>query len=541
MFAYRAEIVEEIERRHHALDLSLLRIYSYYRLLVGLGLLSVFLQSFMASELGGHAPGLFLRVVLGFCAINVITVLLLPVVPRRYFHTPRIAGGLVALDILVLAILMYASGGVGSGVGLLLLVSVAAGAILVAGRSALLLAALATIAVLYEEFYLSLSAPHLHDDYFQAGILGGLFFGAALVLRFLSHRVRDNDVRALTQAAELADLERVNRQIIARMRTGIAVVDSANRVRMANQSARTLLGCQPGTELAALPTALAQHLAAWRQNMDVRVPPFQVADDAPEIRVNFLAVRRGDPYGDVTVFIEDTSEVQQQAQQLKLAALGRLSASIAHEIRNPLGAISHAAQLLSESEHLDPGDRRLSEIIHNHGQRMNRVVENVLETSRRRLPTPVRLNLANHLAAFADAFRDSVPDVQLEVSVTPVDAEVRVDKSQLDQVLNNLVSNAIRHSREHTGCPFARLEGGIDPRTERTYLNVIDHGQGVPEQDVEHLFDPFFTTAPNGTGLGLYISRELCEANQARLLYYRHATHGACFRMTFSHPDRIVA
>jgi two-component system, NtrC family, sensor histidine kinase PilS len=123
--------------------------------------------------------------------------------------------------------------------------------------------------------------------------------------------------------------------------------------------------------------------------------------------------------------------------------------------------------------------------------------------------------------------------------VLPADTEVRMDKSQLDQVLTNLVSNAIRHSREHSGEPFVRLEGGIDTRTERPYLNIIDHGCGVPENDLEHLFDPFFTTAPNGTGLGLYISRELCEANQARLLYYRHALHGACFRIAFSHPDRI--
>ena len=541
MLAHRAEIVEEIEGRRHALNLSLLRVYSYYRLLVGLGLLSVFLQSFFGSELGVYAPELFLRVALGYCVVNVVSVLVLPLVPRRHFHTRHIASGLVVFDILVLAMLLYASGGVGSGIGLLLLVSVSAGAILVTDRTTLLLAALATIAVLYQEFYLSLSAPNLHDDYFQAGILGALFFGAALALQFLSQRVRDNDVRALTQAAELADLERVNRQIIARMRTGIAVVDAADRVRMANQSARALLGCRPGEDLARLPATVATHLADWRRNTDLRVPPFQVADDTPEIRVNFLAVRDGDPAADVTVFLEDTSEVQQQAQQLKLAALGRLSASIAHEIRNPLGAISHAAQLLSESEELGPGDRRLCEIIHHHGQRMNRVVENVLETSRRRPPTPVRLNLTDHLAAFTAAFRDSVPDARLEISVAPISTEVRIDRSQLDQVLTNLVSNAIRYSREHSGCAFARLEGGVDPRTERPYLNVIDHGQGVPEKDIEHLFDPFFTTAPSGTGLGLYISRELCEANQARLLYYRHTTHGACFRITFSHPDRIVA
>jgi len=233
--------------------------------------------------------------------------------------------------------------------------------------------------------------------------------------------------------------------------------------------------------------------------------------------------------------------VQQQAQQLKLAALGRLSASIAHEIRNPLGAISHAAQLLRESEELSRGDRRLSEIIRDHCKRMNGVVENVLETSRRRPPSPVRLNLSSHLADFAGAFRDSNEDAQICVRIEPHDTEVRMDKGHLDQVLTNLVGNAVRHSREHAGRPLVHLAGGIDARTERPYLNVIDEGPGVPDDMVDHLFEPFFTTAKSGTGLGLYISRELCEANQARLTYHRHEGGGACFRITFSHPDRIIA
>jgi two-component system, NtrC family, sensor histidine kinase PilS len=541
MAAHRAEIVEEIERRRHSLNLSLLRVYTYYRLAVGLGLLTVFQQSLMGSVLGAHAPQLFVSTAIGYCVFNVACVLLLPLLPQRYFRGQHIASALVVMDILALTLLLYASGGVKSGIGLLMLIAVAAGAILVTDRKTLLLAALAAIAVLYQEFHVALSNSTLQGGYFQAGVLGALFFGTALALRYLSQRIRDNDVRTLTQAAELADLERVNRQIIARMRTGIAVVDAGNRVRMVNQSGRSLLGCPPGEELPQLPDVLARHLDAWRQDTRLRIPPFHVAPHAPEIRVNFSAVRNGDPSADITVFLEDTAEIQQHAQHLKLAALGRLSASIAHEIRNPLGAISHAAQLLSESAELGPGDRRLSEIIHQHGQRMNRVVENVLETSRRRPPAPVRMALAEQLAAFAKSFADSVADACIEISVLPADTEVRMDRTQLDQVLTNLVSNAIRYSREHSGEPFVRLEGGIDARTDRPYLNIIDRGCGVPEKDVEHLFDPFFTTATNGTGLGLYISRELCEANQARLLYYRHALHGACFRIAFSHPDRITA
>ncbi len=545
MLAHRAEIIEEIERRRYALNLSLLKIYSYYRLLVGLGLTTLFLQNFTGSALGELNPMAFLRAALTYTAINVVSVVLLQIIPRRFFHTQPLAMGLAIYDIVALTALMYFSGGVDSGIGLLILVSVATGAILVTGRRALLLASAAAIAVLYQEFYISLSAPELHDDYFQAGILGALCFAAAVALQSLSQRVRDNDIRALTQAVELADLERVNRQIIQRMRTGIVVVDAANRVRMANQSARALLGVPSEEDLTLLPEQLEAHLDTWRADTTVRMPPFQVSPDTPEIRINFSPVRSDDSQADVTIFLEDTSEVQQQAQQLKLAALGRLSASIAHEIRNPLGAISHAAQLLRESDDLSLGDRRLSEIIRDHCQRMNGVVENVLETSRRRLPSPVRMPLHAHLEDFATAFRDAGAEAEIRIEVDPPDTEVRMDRGHLDQVLTNLVTNALRHSGdrdEHVGSrPVILLQGGVDLRTERPYLNVIDQGPGVPDDSVERLFEPFYTTARSGTGLGLYISRELCEANQARLTYYRHDSGGACFRITFSHPDRIVA
>lgn len=541
MLAHRAEIIEEIERRRYALNLSLLKVYNYYRLLVGLALVAVFLQTFVGSQLGALSPTAFLSTTLAYCAGNIVLAIALQLVPRRWFEAQTIASALVIYDIGVLTVLMYQSGGVGSGVGLLILVSVATGAILVTGRRALLFAALASMAVLYQEFYLSLTAPEFHDDYFQAGVLGALCFAAAIALQYLSQRVRDNDIRALTQAAELADLERVNRQIIQRMRTGIVVVDAADRVRMANQSARALLGVPPDEELVDLPTVLRDLLVNWRRDTERRAPPFQVGLDTPEVRANFSAVRSDEPLADVTIFLEDTSEIQQQAQQLKLAALGQLSASIAHEIRNPLGAISHAAQLLRESEDLCAGDRRLTEIIHDHCLRMNRVVENVLETSRRRQPAPVRLVLAEHLETFAETFRAIDAEAELDIRVEPPDTEIRMDRTQLDQVLTNLVSNSLRHGRAHSGSSVVHLEGGIDPRTERPYLNVIDEGCGVAADAEKSLFEPFHTTVKSGTGLGLYLSREMCEANQARLTYYRHERGGACFRITFTHPDRIIA
>ncbi len=541
MITHHDEIMHEIEQRQLALGLGLLKVYNYYRVFVGLALLTVFSQKLMGSRLGVLDPNLFLWVTLGYTIFNLGTALLVQVIPQRFFQDQYIGFSLVAYDIAALTWLTYLSGGVGSGLGLLILVSVTTGAIIVKGRATTLLAALATIAVLYEEFYLSLSVPALHDDYFPAGVLGIFYFAFSIAIHNLSKRIRDNDIRALTQAAELTDLERVNRQIIQRMRTGIILVDRDNNVRMANQSARALAGEVDGEELTRLPERLRERLMAWREDTDLRTPPFQIEAETPEVRVNFSAVRSQGAHGDVTIFLEDTGEIQQQAQQLKLASLGRLSANIAHEIRNPLGAISHAAQLLSESRNLDKGDTRLTHIIYSHCQRMNGVIENVLEMSRRSPPSPVRLCVKEYLDEFAVAFKEAVSDAVIEIDVNPSDTEIRVDKSQLGQVLTNLVGNGIRYSAEHSDMPFVRLEGGVDARTDRPYLNVVDHGRGVPEEQVANLFEPFFTTERAGTGLGLYISRELCEANQARLSYYRHDEGGSCFRITFAHPDRITA
>ena len=539
MISNRAGILHEVERRRLDLTARLLRNFNYYRVLVGLGLLAVASQTLVATRLGALDPTGFFLLAPAYTFINLTTALVLLLVPQRVFRSDIPAFAMVLFDIVVLTTLTYYSTGLASGLGVLILVVVAIGAILVTSRLVSVLPALATLAILYEEFFLSLSTPD--DDFFQAGILGALYFAAALSIQYISRRIRQNEIQALTQAAELADLERVNRQIVQRMRTGIVLVDHDNQIRMANQSARALMGQMQNAEASQLPESLRTHLLAWRSDTQLRIPALHVRPDTPEFRVAFLAVRSGDPNGDVTVFLEDTGEIQQQAQQLKLAALGGLSASIAHEIRNPLGAVSHAAQLLSESKNLDKADARLTDIIHNHCQRMNGVIENVLEMSRRSQPAPVKLRLQDFLEEFRTDFLESVEDAIIEIDVKPSDTEVRVDKSQLRQALTNLVENGVRYSREAGKSPLVRLEGGVDARTDRPYLSVVDQGPGVAEAQLPRLFEPFFTTEPSGTGLGLYISRELCEANQARLNYHPQTEGGSCFRITFAHPDRITA
>ncbi len=542
MIAYRAEIIAEIERRRLDLNLGLLRIYNYYRTFVGFALLVAFTQELFSTRLGILFPDLFLWFCTLYTFLNLLSAVLVQFIPKLWINRTQLNLGLVVFDIVSLAFMTYTSGGIASGFAPLILITVVVGAILVTGRSATFLAAIASVALLYEEFYLFISVPNSNYDFFQAGIFGILYFFASLGVQSLSNRLRQNDIRALTQAAELADLERLNRLIIQRMRTGIIVVDQNDQVRMHNQSAAALIGNSGEEDLTHLPERLSSALAAWRENTSLRARPFQVRSHTPEIRVNFSALRTTDATGDITIFLEDTGEVQQQAQQLKLAELGRLSASIAHEVRNPLGAISHAAQLLNESEVLSPPDQRLTDIIINHCERMNGVVENVLDMSRRASPQPQRLNLAKHLQEFADEFVQSKPEAQLSVHVDPQSTEIRVDPKQLNQALTNLVDNGIRYSQENGAGPKVELHAGVDTSSDRPFLNVIDFGVGVDPELADKLFQPFTTTAIMGTGLGLYISRELCEANQAQLSYFRHnETGGSVFRILFAHPDRITS
>ena len=539
----REDVVAETEQRRFDLNINLLRVYNYYRLGVSLALLGAFAQGLIDTRIGSLFPFYFQLIVLVYSALNAVTVVALPLLPKQWFQRQLVSAGVVLFDITVLTVLMYASGGLESGLGVVILISVAAGAILVTGRASAFIAAFATIAILYEEAYLALSADTHQGDFFQAGVLGATYFATAIAIESLSSRLRRSEILSMTRAAEITSLELVNRSIIQRMRTGILVVSHDDQVRMLNQSARSLLGsARYGDAIEKLPEPLAERLVEWRNDNTLRSRPFQAGPNTPEIRANFSAVTTGRSDGEIIIFLEDTTEIQQQAQQLKLAALGRLSGSIAHEIRNPLGAISHAAQLLRESDQLDQGDARLTDIIHDHCERMDGVIENVLELSRNRAPEPVRLNLANWLGEFVTSFRESEgTDAEISIRVEPPDTEIRMDKLQLSQAVTNLAQNGLRYSEESTGRALLELVGGVNPGTDRPYLNIIDHGRGVPAEEVKNLFEPFFTTERMGTGLGLYISRELCEANQARLNYSRHQDGGSCFRITFAHPDRISA
>lgn len=538
----RQEVQNLVARQQRRQAATLLRIYNYYRLVVGISLLIIFVREIGERLLGTLNPDAFLLTVLAYIGANLLIALASLVIPSRLFDRPTIGFVIVTLDTMALVLLLHFSGGVTSGIGTLIIVAVAAGAILVPGRISTVLPAVGSILVLYEEFYLSLLLAAPPPDFFHAGLLGALYFGTSLFIQSLSRRLQNSEVTSLERAAEVESLERLNRLIVQRMRTGIVVFDNAGQSRLVNAASRSLLRLEDDRgNTRPLPQPLLTSLARWQEDGEYRPEPFRSEPGANEIRLSFARLA-SQPDSEVVAFIEDNTELTQQAQQLKLAALGRLSASIAHEIRNPLGAMSHAAQLLRESPGLDKADLRLADIIQTHSKRMNEVIENILELSRRRQPEPRLIGMREWLDEFVLRFQEGQEHpAEFAIALQPPDAKVRLDPRQMDQVLTNLCANAARYSEQRTGQRSVWLEGGIDPATSRPWLDVIDDGPGVDQAQLEHLFEPFYTTEETGTGLGLYISRELCEANQAQLSYLARQDGGSCFRIHFPHPQRQTA
>ena len=512
-----------------------LRYFGLYRLILS-GFFTVIVWTRqLPPPLGEHDPGVFATAVYGYLLLAILAQIGVEIRPHRFGAHVL---GQVLTDTVMLTAMMYASGGVTSGMGMLLLVSIALGSMLTEGRTAFLFAGAASIAVLCEEAYFWFYGNALTANYTQAGFLGSTFFATALLGHALAGRLGASEALAARRGADVTQLERLNEQIVQRLRSGIVVLDALGRVRLANQSAQVLLGLEepvPSQPLAMLAWDLAQQLDSWPSH----APPSQLLRTAS--RGTDLLVSRAElgsgPAAATLVFIEDTAAMRQRAQQLKLASLGRLTASIAHEIRNPLGAISHAAQLLSESNGHTEEDRYLARIIKGHSERVNRIIDNVLTIGHRDRSAPEIFAAKPWLEGFVSEFtaRMQVPIEHVLVHTEPEDIDIVMDRSQLHQVLWNLCENGLRYSR---GTPALELRCGIKATSETPFLDVIDHGTGIPEDIADSIFEPFVSRNSPGSGLGLYLASELCECNQASLSLHENSVSGCCFRISFAHPQR---
>ena len=524
-----------------------LRYFNLYRLT--LASIFVFLAGAFGSSLsfGSHNWKIFFVSSLIYAAVAAFSF-----VPLR-LHWPRFTlqlAGQIGADIVGLTMLSYASGGIQSSIGLLLLVSLAAAGLISRGKITLFFAALASIAALLEHAY-----AVLHDDadvaqYVQVGLLCMAYFAVAWLAHTLAKYAVDSQLLAQRRGRDLVSLSEANRLVMRDMQDGVLVVDGDGMIMQMNARAERLLRKSIGPESSlseTFPILFGQY-ALWKQAGSASRDTMQL-DVGLQARLRFVPIEQ-DAANGVVIFLEDMQRVRAEAQQIKLVALGRLTANIAHEVRNPLSAISYATELLQE----EPGDarhQRLLQIVLDNTQRINQIVQDVMQLNRRDRAQPEVFDLAAMLRTFVEEFDTAerfVPKAsnplagKLAVELTQPgvmvlaempDVEVSFDRGHLRQVLWNLCHNALRY-----GC---KLPGSLvltmSTADGRVMLAVQDDGPGISVEHQGKLFEPFFTTAPDGTGLGLYIAKELCEANGALLEYHAgEGQAGACFCITFGEP-----
>lgn len=519
-----------LEEQQNAQRAAVFRVYNYYRVLIAFLFLFLFLDPNLNKFVGAVNPDLFRNTIIAYLAVNIVVGIATLFVSIETLSKTAPALIIIIGDIIGLTLLMSASGGVSSGLGNFLFFTLAFAGGLIHGRVSTVLPAIAFILTLYDEFYLFFLDVNELQSFFQAGLLGIVYFVTNILFQTLSNQLR-------TRQIEVYTLEQMNQLVIEGMRTGVVVLTSENNARLMNNAAERFLAL-PDQDIAAVRAKLPQEfldvVSAWKQDPEQRESIFTAEQSGIELLATISELPSPTPDVETLVFLEDNSEIQRQAQQLKLASLGRLSASIAHEIRNPLGAISHAAQLLQESPDLSKGDQRLCDIVQDHSIRMNDVIENVLQMSRRRTPERVKLKLDKWLEDFVIQFKaGNSSNTNIEISITIPDREVLVDPSHLSQILSNLCQNGLRYSEKKTGEAKIIISDGTDKLLNGYYIEVIDFGTGVEQENLDKLFEPFYTTETTGTGLGLYLSRELCTANNARLSYRQASTGGGSFRISF--------
>jgi two-component system sensor histidine kinase PilS (NtrC family) len=514
-----------------------------YRLLVPLVLLAMVV-------LGGTDRGLVVarpQLFVSACIAYFTAAVLLLIARRLEWSSLRIVALVNAcVDAVAIGFILYAAGGVASGLGILLVLPVLALTVLAGRRDAFLIAAVAALAVLVQQLFAGLTLATPATDYITAGLFGTLLFVVALATWPVANRLRESEALVRRQEVDLANMAQLSQYIVQHLRESILVIDAHDRIRLINESAAQMLGdksAYPDALIGEASPRLLYLLESWRQRATapaahIADQTFVAADGARMIRPHFAPLAALSP-APVLIFLEDTSLIEEKVQQSKLAALGRLSASIAHEIRNPVGAMSHAGQLLAESPNLTSEDHRLTQIIRTNADRVSGIIDNVQRLSRREAARIERFALAAWTEEFQEEFAATMqwPRTRLTVSGAAQDIEVRVDPDQLRQILWNLCENALRHAVRDDPDQSVEIRYGSMSGSARPFLEVADRGPGVAPEHVGRIFEPFYSGG-QGSGLGLFLARELAQSNGATLLCEPRTGGGTVFRLVFADPRR---
>ncbi len=532
-----ASLIDRIE----SLPKRELYFFALYRVLIA-AVIAALLFSPLSGLVGESShPELAAVVSVSYLVISLIIL----VIGRNDRWLRRTVVTSLLIDIVATVLLAHALPGASAGLSMALLFNIAAAATLLPLSWGMAIAVTAGAATAGEYAWNLLETGQPTRTLAELAMFITSFLALAFVSYQVGNRARRNQQLANQRGDEVANLFQINELIIRRMRTGVIVVDGANRITLANEAASTLLGDADGNsgsgrlELGSAAPELSRRLLRWRNGWTNEEMPLQLSPDQPEVQPRFARLLAG---SDLTlVFLDDSTVVSRRAESLTLSAMGRFSASLAHEIRNPLAAINYAAQLLEESTDIGDTDRRLLQIINQQCQRTNGIVESVLGLARRERANPENVDLAAFVRRFVLEYKQglSLETDSVEPIISETSVHALVDPRHLHQILTVLVHNALKYGRVADEPARVRLRVARQERT--AIIDVMDRGPGIPETVASQLFRPFFTTSEHGTGLGLYIARELCRANQARLEYVSVPAGGACFRLVLAGPHTMMA
>ena len=512
--------------------------FNLYRMLLAVFLVTASLTSFSFGNLGSRYPEQFFITSLTYACLSLLFAFFINKGWPRYITQCRIQ---ILVDIVVIIILYHSSTGRGAGLEILLFITVSATGILLGGRASLITASLATILLILEHFYVIATNQRSLGGFTTLGFIGGGLFVTAFIIYYLSLRLRKTEIEVAQQSQRLEKLSHINRLIVEHLHSSVIVVDQLSMVILINKSSKELLGIP---ESLQLPIPLANLLS----DINIDLITLRKITDEKETKIDLPSgktlLARYQPLGNTykneyIILFDDYSQIEEEKRNEKFIAMGRLSASIAHEIRNPLGAISHAGQLLAESPSDNKEDARLVAIIENQSKRINQIIKTILELGQRNEQNFEKIPVHSWLNKIIKNFlrENGLPDSSIllntsdSIDITAISA--CGDPDQLQQVILNLLSNSLDYANRST-VPFVMIDIDENPADATTTISISDNGPGIKNAIQDKIFEPFFTTSSTGNGLGLYIARKICLSNDGYLNYIKKDDGSGCFMLTLA-------
>ena len=499
-----------------------LRLFNIYRL----SLTTIFFsQSFVANSplLNINHLGIYSWASFSYLIISLLSLLTCWIERRGYNYQVQI---FVYTDTILIILLMHSCGGITSGLGMLLIVSIAATGLLGRSPQAVIFSSLATLGLLAEYLYSTINISSYSGSSTQVGILGATLFVTAII----TQKLKTSEVLIQQKEMAFANLAALNGQILQNMQAGVIALDESGQVQHINNTALKMLQIihKPPFSLKLYHPKILQLLESWRLASQQNLTYLPSETGIKNIQINFRRLESRAQKGTL-IYLDDISTLKDEMQQARLASLGHLTANIAHEIRNPLSAISHAAQLLYENKELAESDSRLSEIIQHHSDRINNIIENVQSISRGSDAIVDRIKLADWFDHFIQEFCQSDNDLEsIDFTISCPEAVIEFDSVHFNRILTNLCQN----SRIHGDCTKPLHIHVTEQPENQINIEVADEGPGINEQELDKLFEPFYTTSFHGSGLGLYIVNQLCELNDASISVFNNDYQGSSFQLT---------